>query len=100
MGHAYINFVDLMECVTLQPDGNMTNQDNVLALEQAFSALKADSAFSRRVTGILFEEGRGRGQHTDYGAITQWLRKHFPSPQFKIMAHAHGGTGTEHAASL
>lgn len=110
MGQVYVNFVDLMECVDLQSTGDWSSSDrnfenyakdheNVRALEEMFSKIqKMDH--KNRITGILFEEGRGRGLHTDYACMAAWLRKHFEAPQYKILLHAHGGSGTEQASSL
>ncbi|CAB9502120.1 expressed unknown protein [Seminavis robusta] len=113
MGQVYINFVDLMEFVnvTSEPvrgngddprDYNMQFQENVTKVEQIFDRLKkADSkGVGQRLTGILYEEGKGRADYRDYAKIAQWLRSHFPPQRYTILVHAHGGTGTEHAASL
>lgn len=40
--------------------------------------------------------------HPDYGAVTRWLRQHFPQDEeYRILVHAHGGLGnTQDAASV
>ena len=96
-GEVYINFVDLMEFLNLAHDGGV-DHDARSALEQLFKGLKGDDAFQKRVTAILFEEGRGLAQVRDYTWMTKYLREQFPNPT-RLLVHGHGGSKV-HEASL
>eukprot|EP00449_Zooxanthella_nutricula_P033361 CAMPEP_0198491998 /NCGR_PEP_ID=MMETSP1462-20131121/3160_1 /TAXON_ID=1333877 /ORGANISM="Brandtodinium nutriculum, Strain RCC3387" /LENGTH=1167 /DNA_ID=CAMNT_0044220631 /DNA_START=77 /DNA_END=3575 /DNA_ORIENTATION=- len=99
-GEVYVNLVDLMETLNLTSDGTFQNVDAQGKLEGIFSTWRADWVFQKRVTAILFEEGRGRAISDDYGTVAKWLRDSFPEDQYLILVHAHGGTGLENQAPL
>ena len=100
-GEISVNLVDLMEFLDLKPDGTMDDKKKSEA-EDAFRTWKKSDAFRRRVVGILTEEGRGVANYKDYGALSRWLRLHFPrDEEYRILVHAHGGDGnTQDAASV
>ncbi|CAE7229398.1 PRY3 [Symbiodinium sp. CCMP2456] len=100
-GEISVNLVDLMEFLDLKPDGTMDDK-KMKEAEDAFRTWKESDAFRRRVVGILTEEGRGVANYKDYGALSRWLRKHFPQDEeYRVLVHAHGGDGnTQDAASV
>ena len=96
-GEVYVNFVDLMEFLDLEPNGRVNHERN-MTLATLFATLSANPSFKARVSGILFEESKGKASHTDYGLLARYLRAFFPN--LKLLTHAHGGGGLEQAASL
>ena len=100
-GEIYVNLVDLMERVCAEVDGSMSDVAGKAELEKLFERLKNNDAFTSRVRGILYEEGKGLAQSSDYAAVAAWLRNSFKSEDgYRILTHAHGGQGVENHAVL
>ena len=98
-GEISVNLVDIMEFLELEPNGRM-NMTARRQLEQTFATWKSHEAFRRRVVAILFEEGRGLANCTDYGHVASFLRTQFPQTEkYRILVHAHAGQSNQQDAA-
>jgi len=83
-GEVFINLSDLMDCFRDEPD---------------YVAEVARRVAAQQPEGLMYEDPRGTQFPFQHGAVTRWLRHHFPPPTL-ILVHPHAGNGMEHASVI